>query len=103
MLETTEKIDYAQLLLKDLKPYISTSVNNFTKFKLQELSDIIEEVLLNQIDLYVNTEKKVENMIKNATFAYTKTLNNSYLDTIRDLKNVIPNARQTYTTIYGRK
>ena len=103
VLETTEKIDYAQLLLKDLKPYISTSVNNFTKFKLQELSDIIEEVLLNQIDLYVNTEKKVENMIKNATFAYTKTLNNSYLDTIRDLKNVIPNARQTYTTIYGRK
>ena len=103
VLRTAEKINFAEHLLKDLKPYLSTSVNRFTKFKLQELSDIIEEVLLNQIDLYVNTEKKVENMIKNATFAYTKTLNNSYLDTIRDLKNVIPNARQTYTTIYGRK
>ena len=73
VLETTEKINYAQLLLKDLKPYLSTSVNRFTKFKLQELSDIIEEIQLDQIGFYMNTETELKKTRKNATFVYKET------------------------------
>ena len=103
LLETTEKINYAQLLLKDLEAYLSTSVNKFTKFTFQELSDIIEEVQLHQIGLYMNTKKGIRKDEKNATFAYRETLDNCYLNTIRDLKKVITKAKQTYTTIYDRK
>ena len=103
VLETTEKIDYAQLLLKDLKPYISTSVNNFTKFKFQKLSDIIEEIQQDQIGFYMHTETELERMEQNATFAYKETLDNSYLDIIRESKNVITNTKHTYATIYGPK
>ena len=73
VLQTTEKINYAELLLKDLKPYLSTSVNRFTKFKLQELSDIIEEIQLDQIGFYMNTETELKKTRKNATFVYKET------------------------------
>ena len=103
VLRTAEKINFAEHLLKDLKPYLSTSVNNFTKFKLQELSDIIEEIQLDQIGFYMHTETELEKMERNATFAYKETLDNSYLDIIRKSKKVITDTKHTYATIYGRK
>ena len=103
VLQTTEKINYAQLLLKDLKPYLSTSEDRIMKRKLEQLSNIIEEIQQDQIGWYVNTKTKLEQMHKNATIAYEETLNNSFLDTITELKNVITKAKHTYTTIYYQK
>ena len=104
MLFTTEKINYAQLLLKELKPHLSTSENPIMmKRKLAQLSNIIEEIQQDQIGWYVNTKTKLEQMHKNATIAYEETLNNSFLDTITELKNVITKAKHTYTTIYSQK
>ena len=100
VLETAEKINFAEILLKDLKPYLSTS-NNYQK--LEQLSNIIEEIQQDQIGCYMNTKIKLENMLKNATIAYEETHDNCYLSTITELKNVIKAAKHTYATIYDPK
>ena len=100
VLETAEKINFAEILLKDLKPYLSTS-NNYQK--LEQLSNIIEKIQQDQIDCYMNTKIKLENMLKNATIAYEETHDNCYLSTITELKNVIKAAKHTYATIYDPK
>ena len=100
VLQTAEKFNFAEILLKDLKPYLSTS-NNYQK--LERLSNIIEEIQQNQIGCYMNTKIKLENMLKNTTIAYEQTHDNYYLDTITELKNVITAAKHTYATIYDRK
>ena len=100
VLQTAEKINFAEILLKDLKPYLSTS-NNYQK--LEQLSNIIEKIQQDQIDCYMNTKIKLENMLKNATIAYEETHDNCYLSTITELKNVIKAAKHTYATIYDPK
>ena len=100
VLQTAEKINFAEILLKDLKPYLSTANKNQ---KLEQLSNNIEEIQQNQICRYMDIKIKLEHTLKNARIDYEETQDNGYLDNITELKNVIKQAKHTYTTIYGRK
>ena len=101
VLQTAKNINFAEILLKDIKPYLPTSADRVMKRKLELLSNIIERIQQNQLDSFMNTKIKLEKMQKNATIAYRETLDNYYLDTIKDLNNVITQAKHTYTTIYN--
>ena len=101
VLQTGKNINFAKILLKDIKPYLSTSADRIIKRKLQLLSSIIEQIQQNQLDSFMNTKIKLEKMLKNATIAYRETLDNCYLDTIKDLKNVLTQAKHTHTIIYN--
>ena len=101
VLQTAKNINFAEILLKDIKPYLPTSADRVMKRKLELLSNIIERIQQNQLDSFMNTKIKLEKMQKNATIAYRETLDNYYLDTIKDLNNVITQAKHTYRTIYN--
>ena len=100
MLQTAEKINFAEILVKDLKPYLSTANKNQ---KLEQRSNNIEEIQQNQIGRYMNIKIKLEHTLKNARIDYEETQDNGYLDNITELKNVIKQAKHTYTTIYYQK
>ena len=94
VIETAQKINSVELLLKRLlKPiHLSTSEDPLIK----ELASTIAEIRQDQFNYFIQNKMELERMKMNAENAYRATHDNSYLDIIEEIKNVVTDANLAY-------
>ena len=93
-IKTIKQINGVELLLKRLlKPiHLSTSEDPL----LTEVISTISGIRQDQFNYYIENRMQLERMEMNAENAYHATLDNSYLDIIKEIKNVVTNANLAY-------
>ena len=94
VIETAQKINSVELSLKRLlKPiHLSTSEDPLIK----ELASTIAEIRQDQFNYFIQNKMELERMKMNAENAYRATHDNSYLDIIEEIKNVVTDANLAY-------
>ena len=94
VIDTIQKINSLELLLKHLlKPiHLSTSEDPL----LTEVISTISGIRQDQFNYYIENRWQLQRMEMNAENAYHATLDNSYLDIIKEIKNVVTNANLAY-------
>ena len=94
VIETAQKINSVELSLKRLlKPiHLSTSEDPLIK----EIASTIAGIRQDQFNYFIQNKMELERMEMNAENAYHATDHNSYLDIIKEIKNVITNANLAY-------
>ena len=94
IIDTIEKINSVEHLLKLLlKPiHLSTSEDPIIK----RLASKILEIQQDQFNYFIENKMELERMERNAEDAYRETHDNSYLEIIIHIKNVITHANLTY-------
>ena len=93
-IKTIKQINGVELLLKRLlKPiHLSTSEDPL----LTEVISTISGIRQDQFNYYIENRWQLQRMEMNAENAYRATHDNSYLDIIQEIKNVVTDANLAY-------
>ena len=93
-IKTIKQINGVELLLKRLLQPIHLPISENPL--LTEVISTISGIRQDQFNYYIENRWQLQRMEMNAENAYHATLDNSYLDIIKEIKNVVTDANLAY-------